>query len=132
MIIRGRIDSWAPDGFKVRFRKLAREPASAEVLFELLLLIGYQASTDQIETWPLRARIEAEAYAVNAHLRASDNVMREFPRPEWFPQAWEGEQRAGVWGPSPTPLPSPAWGDASVRADIDHCPAHARLAKASP
>lgn len=53
-------------------------------------LIGYTASIESISNWPHRKRIEASVYASNIHLRASDNIMRAHPKPEWLPEPWAG------------------------------------------
>jgi hypothetical protein len=101
-------DSWAPPGYKRNYRNLAKDPAIADVLVDLLALIGYSATAEQIAAWPLRARVEAEAYAVFVHISANDNVVRKHPKPVWFPEPWLGPQSGdGVFaGPTGTKLPT--------------------------
>lgn len=102
---------WAPAGFKAQYRRLAKDGARPLVLRDLLSLVGYSATVAQIVAWPLRARIEAEAFAVNVHLLASDNILRSHPRPKWFPNAWEGKPAGdGIFAtPGLTSLPNPVW-----------------------
>ena len=68
-----------------------RHPASVRALSDLLALVGYDASPETIETWPLLRRVEAEVHATNLHLRASDNALHRHPRPSWMPEPWQGE-----------------------------------------
>lgn len=97
----------APDGFLGLYRRIVRDPAKPPQLSDLLALIGYDASPAVIETWPLAQRIEAEAYACNVHLRASDNVLRKHPKPAWMPKPWQGQaQGEGIFeGPGGTVIP---------------------------
>jgi len=99
-------DQWAPPGFKAHYRQLAIDPATPAVLSDLLSLVGYEAAAEDITTWSLQHRVEAEAFAVTTHLRASDNVLRAHPKPAWFPDPWLGpETGEGIFGgPSGTPL----------------------------
>lgn len=98
--------SLAPQGFKGAYERAARSPVDPVVLSDLLALVGYEAKPDAIERWSLEHRVQAEVYAVNVHLRASDNVMRKHPRPGWMPEPWRGpESRDEVaFGPGGTPL----------------------------
>lgn len=81
----------APPGFKAAYLRTARSPASPEALSSLLGLVGYEVSPERIARWTLDWRVEAEVYAVNVHLRASDNRgMRKCPKPRWLPEAWQG------------------------------------------
>ena len=96
----------SPVGFASDYRRVRLDPASAKVLSDLLSLVGYEAPEAVVEEWPLDKRVEAEVYAVNAHLRASDNILRRCPRPEWLPEPWRGPERGeGIFqGPSGTVL----------------------------
>lgn len=81
----------APPGFKGAYERAAREPAEPEVLSDLLALVGYDASPTVCGSWTLEQRVEAEVYACNVHLIASDNRgMRRHPRPAWMPEPWGG------------------------------------------
>lgn len=96
----------APLGFKAVYARITKDPAEPSVLSDILGLVGYAASPDSIATWPLCQRVQAEAHAVNEHLRANDNILRRHPRPGWMPDPWQGpESGAGLFaGPSGTPL----------------------------
>ena len=96
---------WAPKGFKAQYRRVAAVPATPEQLIDLLTLIGYTATPEHVAGWTLRARVEAEIFAVNVHLRASDNILRAHPKPSWFPNAWKGPLTGGLNAfNSPTPI----------------------------
>jgi hypothetical protein len=87
--------------------RTAADPATPEVLRDLLALVGYEASVEAISGWSLERRVEAEVYAVNVHLRASDNEpLRAYPRPAWLPAPWLGPDaiEGGIFGPGGTPL----------------------------
>lgn len=95
-------ETWhVPRGFGRQYLECVKEqhPATLQPgeylarVRNLLLLIGYEATTEQISEWPLRKRIEAEIYARNVHLRASDNIMQAYPPPDWLPQPWQGDPR---------------------------------------
>lgn len=91
--------SVTPVGFTATYRRVRQDPASTRELSGLLSLIGYEAPEDVIERWTTDKRVEAEVYAVNAHLRASDNILRRCPRPAWLPEPWQGPQDGeGVFG----------------------------------
>lgn len=94
-------------GFGALYRKLAANPATPETVRAVLSLIGYIASEADIKAWPLFRRIEAEAYALCVHLRASDNPTRVPVRPAWFPEPWKGPTEEDDFGlaHSPTSLP---------------------------
>lgn len=96
----------APAGFKATWARIAREPAEPAALRDLLALVGYDASAEAIAGWPMERRVEAEAYATNVHLRASDNVLRRHPRPSWLPEPWGGSSEGeGIFeGPGGTPI----------------------------
>lgn len=89
---------------------LARAAKPGEVIgtvIDLLGLIGYTATIEQVADWDLRRRVEAVVYAATEHARASDNPVQRHPRPSWLPErSWQGPERGeGVWaGPSGTPI----------------------------
>lgn len=96
----------APAGFKGAYERARRYPTTARVLSDLLALVGYDAHPSEIARWSLERRVEAEVYAVNVHLRASDNKpMRKHPRPAWMPEPWggipEGESILDTQGGTP-------------------------------
>lgn len=106
-----------PHGFGKAYQRVLRnhfdllaagEPGKliSEVI-DLLALVGYQATIEQIASWDLRRRVEAVVYAGTVHGRASDNPVRKHPRPCWLPErAWQGPlQGEGVFGgPRGTPI----------------------------
>ena len=58
---------------------------------DLLCLVGYEATVDQVADWELRKRVEAVVYAATEHLRASDNPGPRHPLPSWLPERpWQG------------------------------------------
>lgn len=91
-----------PRGFGVQYREAAREQLEelskgkpGEVIGrirDLLLLIGYEASISTVAEWDLRKRVEAEVYALNVHLRASDNPIQAHPKLTWLPEPWKGKE----------------------------------------
>ncbi len=113
-----RGEHWeVPRGFGSQYRDAAREQLAelakgkpGEVIGrirDLLVLIGYEASTSVVAEWDLRKRVEAEVYALNVHLRASDNPIQAHPKLAWLPDPWKGEpdEENFVWGSaSPTVL----------------------------
>lgn len=116
--IRALNEIWhVPRGFGAAYQRVLRDHFSrlsagepgkliSEVI-DLLGLIGYQASPEQVSNWDLRRRVEAFVYAVTEHARASDNPVQRHPRPSWLPErAWQGPgQGEGVFaGPGRTPL----------------------------
>jgi hypothetical protein len=94
-------ENWCvPRGFGAVYRRVlkdhfaliaAGEPGKliSEVI-DLLALVGYDATADQVAGWDLRKRVEAVIYAANEHLRASDNPIQRYPRPSWLPNPWQG------------------------------------------
>lgn len=98
--------SITPVGFAADYRRTRQHPASAKALSDLLALVGYEASEAVVERWTAEKRVEAEVYAANVYLRASDNILRRCPRPEWLPEPWQGPMKGeGVFeGPSGTVL----------------------------
>lgn len=102
-----------PRGFGAVYRRTAMNHLCngtsdriSEVI-DLLALIGYRATVEQVASWDLRKRVEAVVYAATVHARASDNPVRRHPRLSWLPErAWQGpDQGEGAFaGPSGTPL----------------------------
>jgi hypothetical protein len=114
IIINGQ--TWhIPDGLKSTYRRIARDPADGDTLVDLLLLVGFTADPAEVETWPLRRRVEAEAYAVTTHLIASDNRLRAHPVPEWFPA--EGAEPRMVRVPPCAACGAPVQGNHSIHRD---------------
>jgi len=86
---------------------------------DLLALIGYEATIEQVADWDLRRRVEAVVYAATEYARASDNPIQRHPRPSWLPKdPWKGppvdtsriraDLRGAFAGPSGTPIPTEA------------------------
>jgi len=111
-------ETWhVPHGFGAAYQRVLRDHFSrlsagepgkliSEVI-DLLGLVGYQVSFEQVSSWDLRKRVEAVVYAGIEHARASDNAVRRHPRPRWLPErAWQGPDRGnGVFaGPGGTPV----------------------------
>lgn len=113
-----------PRGFGAEYSRQVKEDLAlagkgkpGEVIGRIrdcLELIGYTASTETIADWPLRKRVEAVVYALNVHLRASDNPIPRHPRPDWFPaEPWQGPGAYGASifdGPRPTVIKGSADG----------------------
>lgn len=115
-----RGEHWeVPRGFGSQYREAAREqleelgkgkPGNViGRIRDLLLLIGYEVSVSVVAEWDLRKRVEAEVYALNVHLRASDNPIQAHPKLPWLPDPWKGSEdpsgEASLWGSaSPTVL----------------------------
>ena len=76
-------------------------------IIDVLALIGYAATPEQVADWDLRKRVEANVYAATEHARAGDNHVRRHPRPRWLPaMPWCGPPRDGViTEPTGTPIP---------------------------
>jgi len=110
IVVKG--EAWdVPRGFGRAYADVAygEEHCEPETLNDILGLIGYCATTETIESWTLRQRVDALVYAANVSARASDNVVRRCPRPDWFPEhPWRGPEigEAGTifGGPGPTPI----------------------------
>ena len=94
----------------------AGEPGKqiSEVI-DLLALVGYHATFEQVVHWDLRRRVEAVVFAATEHASAGDNPVQRHPRPRWLPeQAWQGppvdvsgiraDLRGAFAGPSGTPI----------------------------
>jgi hypothetical protein len=90
---------------------LARAAKPGEVIgtvIDLLALVGYHATIEQVADWDLRRRVEAVIYARTEHARASDNPIQRHPRPSWLPEdPWKGPPCGeGIFlGPGGTPIP---------------------------
>ena len=123
-------ETWrVPRGFGAAYRRVLKdhfaliavgEPGKliSEVI-DLLALIGYEATADQVADWDLHRRVEAVIYAATEHARASDNPVQRHPRPSWLPErSWQGpptdtsriraDLRGAFDGPSGTPIPTEA------------------------
>lgn len=79
-----------------------------EVLGTMLMLVGYVASPAWLSTRTDAELRDIEWWAGMTHLRASDNPVRRYPRPEILPEPWAGKPAANgkafdMWG-NPTPL----------------------------
>ena len=118
-------ETWrVPRGFGAAYRRVlkdhfvliaAGEPGKliSEVI-DLLALIGYEATVDQVADWDLRRRVEAVIYAATEYARASDNPVQRYPQPSWLPKPWQGppadtsrlraDLRGVFAGPSGTPI----------------------------
>jgi hypothetical protein len=109
---------FVPRGFGLAYARAAKQDLALVgagkpgqvigTVVDLLALIGYAATNDQVACWDLRRRVEAVVYASTVHARASDNPVRRHPRPAWLPaRAWRGPNVGdGVWaGPGGTPIP---------------------------
>lgn len=111
-------ETWrVPRGFGAVYRRVlkdhfdliaAGEPGRliSEVI-DLLALVGYHATTDQVADWDLRRRVEAVVYAATEYARAGDNPVQRYPRPSWLPKdPWKGPERGeGAFaGPGGTPI----------------------------
>jgi hypothetical protein len=123
--IRALDETWhVPRGFGVAYRRVlkdhfkliaAGEPGKliSEVI-DLLALIGYDATIEQVADWDLRKRVEAVIYAATEHARASDNPIQRHPPLSWLPEPWKGppadtsriraDLRGAFAGPSGTPI----------------------------
>jgi len=113
-------ENWrVPRGFGAAYRRVlkdhfarlaAGEPgALVSEVVDLLALVGYHATIEQVADWDLRRRVEAVVYAATEHASASDNPVQRHPRPSWLPEgAWEGPARGegAFHGPGGTPIPS--------------------------
>ena len=99
---------------------LAAKPKPGKVIgtiIDLLALVGYSATIEQVADWDLRKRVEAVVWAVNEYLRASDNPIQRHPPLPWLPKdPWQGppadvsriraDLRGAFAGPSGTPIPT--------------------------
>lgn len=112
-------ETWhVPRGFGAAYRRVLKdhlkliadgEPGQliGEVI-DLLALVGYHATIDQVTSWDLRRRVEATVFAATAHARAGDNPIQPHPRPDWLPEApWKGPSwgEGILSGPGGTPIP---------------------------
>lgn len=107
IVVNGERVGVAPFGFASHYKSIWQEPAEPEVLRDLLELVGWTADLATIAAWPLSRRVEAEAYVVRVHLRASDNIVRVPQRPRWMGEPWKGPQppeaHANPFWESPNP-----------------------------
>ena len=99
--IRVQGETWrVPRGFGSAYKRFAAEVISEEArvtissVIDLLALVGYHATEDQVACWSLRQRVEALVHAATEHARASDNPVQRHPHPAWLPeQSWQGPWR---------------------------------------
>lgn len=111
-------ETWrVPRGFGAAYRRVLEDHLKfiadgdpgrliSEVI-DLLALVGYDATIEQVADWDLRRRVEAVVYAATEFLRASDNPVPRHPRPRWLPaDPWRGSSRGeGIFaGPGGTPI----------------------------
>jgi hypothetical protein len=124
--IRVLTETWrVPRGFGKAYLRTAKDDlalaakgkpgAVIGTIIDLLSLVGYAATIDQVANWDLRKRVEAVVYAATEHLRASDNPGPRHPRPIWLPdRPWQGppadtsyiraDLRGAFDGPGGTPI----------------------------
>lgn len=98
-------ETWrVPRGFGAAYRRVlkdhfalvaAGEPGKLiSEAVDLLALVGYEATVEQVADWDLRRRVEAVIYAATEYARASDNPVQRHPRPSWLPdRPWQGPPR---------------------------------------
>jgi hypothetical protein len=113
-------ETWrVPRGFGREYARVARDDLAlvrsrkpGEVIstvIDLLALVGYEATPEQVAGWDLRRRVEAVVHAGNEMLRASDNPLPRHPRPRWLPRdPWKGppNDAGGIFsGRRGTPIP---------------------------
>jgi hypothetical protein len=119
-------ETWdVPRGFGAAYKRVLKDHFAllaagrpgkliSEVV-DLLALVGYEVTREQVADWELRKRVEAVVYAGTEHLRASDNPIPRHPRPSWLPERpWSGppgdvssirsDLRGAFEGPRGTPI----------------------------
>lgn len=101
----------APRGFGANYVRVAeyhlkllkKSPGTLiESIRMALALIGYDANG--IEDWDAQKRVETHAYAMNVHLRASDNPIPKHPKLQWLPDPWQGNVNGSGLRAMPTPV----------------------------
>jgi hypothetical protein len=110
-------ETWrVPRGFGRAYARAAKDDLAraraakpGEVIgtvIDLLALVGYHATIEQVADWDLRRRVEAVVYAATEYARASDNPIQRHPPLKWLPDPWQGPWRGdGAFaGPSGTPI----------------------------
>lgn len=101
-----RVDgqTWfVPRGFGTWYKAYAKGELTPSCIRDCIELIGYTASDKEIEYWGKLKRVQAIVYAVNVHLRASDNPIRRHPKPDWITvDPWKGS--SDTINPKPTSL----------------------------
>lgn len=129
--IHARDETWrAPRGFGAAYRRVLKDHFARiaagtagtfiSAVIDLLALVGYTATVEQVAAWDLHKRVEAYIYAASVHARASDNHGPRYPRPLWLPNPWQGppvdvshireDLRGAFLGPSGTPIVEDARG----------------------
>lgn len=58
-----------------------KQPKSYAVLSDILLLVGYAISPDELKKWKKRERDLVEKWASRSYLRASDNLVHVPKKP---------------------------------------------------
>lgn len=66
-------------------------------LHTLLLLVDIEVTPSDIATWTDAQAKDAEWWAGHEHLRASDNAVRRYPKPDFLPPS-ETDKRLDLWG----------------------------------
>lgn len=101
--------TWAvPFGFGAAHWRAYDDGNDAFLTRMALLMVGIDVSETFVESWHPFCRAAAEVWAVRVHLRAGDCPIRVPPKPNFLPQAWQGEgDVGGIWGPGPTPFTHP-------------------------
>lgn len=103
------VDWSVPRGFGLEYRRHAALDLSGEpwVIVDLLALVGYAVTEQQVAGWSRRRRVEASVWAANVHARASDVPAQRHPDLPWLPRPWAGPwSNDGIMsGPSPTVVP---------------------------
>jgi hypothetical protein len=106
-----------PRGFGRVYRDAARDDlalvragrpgAVISSVIDLLALVGYAATREQVADWDLRRRVEAVVWAATEHARASDNPVQRHPMLPWLPEdPWRGPARGdgALRWPTGTPI----------------------------
>lgn len=118
-------ETWdVPRGFGAAYRRVLKDHFALiaagkpgkliSEAVDLLALVGYDVTREQVANWDLRKRVEAVIYAATEHARASDNPVPRYPQPSWLPKPWQGlprdvssiraDLRGAFAGPGGTPI----------------------------
>ena len=101
-VIRVLGETWrVPRGFGAAYARAAKYDLALALaakpglvigtIIDLLALVGYEATIEQVADWDLRRRVEAVVWASTEALRASDNPIQRHPRLRWLPEhPWQG------------------------------------------
>lgn len=87
-----------------RIKHLIYEGRTLEGLLTLARLVGYAIEEADAQQHLTAEQLrDLEVWAERTHLRASDNNVRQPPRPAWLTQApWKGPD--DEWGATETPV----------------------------